>query len=212
MKHNPDNNDHSTSLSVSRDFLRTMSSRRSIRSFSSEAVDRELVLNAVRTANTAPSGANMQPWYFAVIESATIKTALRAEAERVEWEFYNEKAPDQWLEDLRPLGTNHLKPYLTEAPYLIAIFTRNFRQGDSERSYYPMESTGLATGLLLASLHQAGLATLTHTPRPMSFLNKLLDLDATYRPYMLVVTGKAAADAQLPELTRKTWDEVSGIY
>lgn len=199
-------------LKASQDFYSTLKTRRSIRNFSSEPVDQEIIVNALKVAHTAPSGANSQPWYFAVIKSQELKDAVRVAAEKVEWEFYHRGASQTWLDDLAKLGTNHHKPYLSEAPYLIAVFSRIKSADAQERTYYPMESTGIAVGFLLAALHQAGLNTLTHTPRPMGFLNQLLGLDSTYRAYMLLVVGKAHEAATVPSLVKKSWDEVSCVY
>ena len=186
------------------EFLQWICSRRSVRKFSSESIPKSLIENAILSASSAPSGANSQPWFFAIIESQGIKDQIRLAAEAVEWDFYNRKAPETWLKDLAPLGTNHSKPYLTEAPYTIAIFSRHFPNAqtseDAPKSYYPIESTGIAVGFLLAALHKAGLGTLTHTPRPMGFLNRILGLDSTYKPYLMVITGKKHTETKFPHL------------
>jgi iodotyrosine deiodinase len=203
------------SIRISEDFYLKAQQRRSIRKFSSTPIEREVVINAIRSAGTAPSGANRQPWFFAVITSPSIKRKIREAAESVEREFYNGKAPEEWLRDLKPFGTTHLKPYLTEAPVLIAVFTRNEtlnENGDSKKTYYPIESTGLAVGILLTSLHNSGLATLTHTPRPMNFLNNVLGLDRSYRPFMIVVAGHPELPVRVPDLTRKPLEEILAEY
>jgi nitroreductase len=192
-----------------------MSKRRSIRRFSSIPIEKKILMNAIRTAGTAPSGANRQPWFFALITDPIIKGKIRTAAEQVETEFYGVKATSEWLRDLKPFGTTPSKPYLSEAPALIAVFTRAHlegKNGEHLRTYYPIESTGIAVGLLLTALHHSGLATLTHTPRPMNFLNEVLGLDRTYRPFMIVITGKPALPIQVPDLTRKPLTEIMKEY
>ncbi len=193
-----------------RNFYSTMNQRRSIRNFLSQPIDREILENAIRTAGTAPSGANVQPWYFAVIQSSDLKEKLRREAEEVETAFYTSTATAQWQRDLAHLGTGPKKDYLSVAPAIIAVFTRT--EVDSERSYYPLESTGIAVGFLLASLHQAGLATLTHTPRPMFFLNSVLNLDRTYRPFMLVITGYPKEPILVPDISRRPFEAICDFF
>ena len=191
-----------------------MLSRRSIRSFKQAKPDLELILNAVRTAASGPSGANSQPWHFAIIRDPEMKRRLREAAEDSERDFYDVKAPNRFIEDLKPFKTNYQKTYLTEAPYLIAVFSRSVSDNAtvSGASYYPRESTGIAVGLLLASLQIAGLSTLTHTPSPMTFLNDCLGLDRTFRPYLIVVVGEKAEGAFIPELTKKNLEEISSIF
>jgi len=198
-------------LKISEEFKREMTRRRSIRSFSNQDVDKQLILNAIHTAGSAPSGANRQPWYFAFIKSADIKAQIRKMAEEVERDFYYRKAPKQWIKDLEHLGTNSEKAYLTEAPALIAVFSRT-KVDEDLKTYYPIESTGIAVGLLLTSLHKAGLATLTHTPKPMNFLNQVLKLDCTYRPFMIIVTGYPNLPVQLPDIKRKALQEIYCEY
>lgn len=197
-------------LETSREFLSEMKRRRSVREFSSRAIDREILLNAIETAGTAPSGANSQPWHFALIETQEIKDQIREAAEKVENQFYHGAAPEKWLNDLKPLGTNESKPYLSEAPALIAVFSKQARL--DSMSYYPLESTGIAVGLLLTSLHQAGLSTLTHTPRPMYFINRVLGLDDTHRPFMLVVVGHARTNTLIPDIKKKKLNDICSIY
>ena len=199
------------SVTRSIEFLSSMKKRRSVRSFSNEPVENELLINAIRTAGSAPSGANKQPWYFALIRDTELKQKLRSAAERVESEFYAERASDRWLADLKPFETGPSKPYLTEAPAIIVVFSRSRQKtsdGQDDLTYYPIESTGIAVGFLIAALHNAGLATLTHTPNPMHFLNKLLDLDSTFRPFMLVVTGYPAPTNFVPPITKKPTEEI----
>ncbi len=204
-------------VATTADILNRMSTRRSIRSFSNRPVPKEALENAVKTAVSAPSGANRQPWYFAIIQNLEMKNLIRVAAESVEYEFYNNKASATWLDDLKPFGTNYYKPYLTEASALIAVFSRTFVGGDLSpqkplRSYYPNESTGIATGFLISALHQAGIATLTHTPKPMFFLNQILELDKTYRPFMIVVAGYPKEPLEIRDISKKPFSEVARSY
>ncbi|GAA4767062.1 nitroreductase family protein [Stakelama sediminis] len=188
-------------LTAAERFYETMATRRTCRAFADTPVPRAIIETAIRTAGTAPSGANHQPWYFAVVASADKKRAIREGAEAEERAFYEGKAGQEWLESLAPLGTDADKGYLEIAPWLIVIFEQRRggpEPGDDRQNYYVTESVGLATGLLLASLHQAGLATLTHTPNPMKFLNTLCERPATEKPVMIVVAGHPATDATIP--------------
>ncbi len=202
--------DGKTNLEASQEFLDCMKTRRSIRDFSSKTVDQELLLNAIKTAATAPSGANGQPWLFALITSQDLKNKIREEAERVETTFYRRSAPQKFLLDLAPLGTDEHKPYLSDAAALIMVFTR--KENTNEKTYYPVESTGIAVGLLLSSLHLAGLSTLVHTPKPMSFSNELLGLNSDFRPYMLIVAGHASEGVVVPKIEKKEFNEIMKIY
>jgi iodotyrosine deiodinase len=204
-------------LSRSQSFLDTMRRRRTVREFSSEPVPFELIENAIRTAATAPSGANLQPWTFVVVSDPAIKAKIRAGAEVEEREFYEHRAPQEWLDALAPLGTDWHKPFLETAPYLIVVFQQNWsiETNDSGKEiktkhYYATESVGLACGFLLASLHQAGLVTLTHTPSPMGFLRDILNRPKSETPFLLVPVGYPAKDAQVPEFAskKKSLDEV----
>ncbi|MFI6319962.1 nitroreductase family protein [Nonomuraea sp. NPDC050556] len=184
-----------------------MATRRSVRQFSSRPVPPELITTAIATACTAPSGANLQPWRFVVVADPALKRELRAAAEEEERAFYSRRASEEWLEAIQPLGTDWRKPYLEIAPVVIAVFEVH-RGPSSPRPYYAKESVAIAVGLLLAALHHAGLATLTHTPSPMRFLNQLLDRPSFERPHMLIPVGYPAPDAVLPDLARKPVDEV----
>ena len=202
-------------IAVSAEFCEKMAKRRSIRHFSSQPVDRKILLNAIKTAGSAPSGANRQPWHFALITTQSIKDQIRRAAEQVEHEFYERKATDEWINDLKPFGTNSKKLYLSEAPALIAVFSRNVcenEKGSLQRTYYPVESTGIATGFLLTALHNAGLATLTHTPKPMFFLNEILELDKTYRSFMIIVAGQPKQPIKVPNITRKSLHQIMDEY
>ena len=184
--------------------------RRTVREFSDRPVPRDIIETALKIANTAPSGANLQPWHFVVVSGKETKKKIRAAAEAEEREFYEHRASPEWLAALEPLGTDENKPFLETAPYLIAVFLQKFGRladGRKVKHYYPTESTGLATGLLITALHEAGLATLTHTPSPMKFLNEILDRPVSERPFLLLVAGYPAADARVPDIRRKSLDE-----
>ena len=192
------------------EFYEETNRRRTVREFSDRPVDRDVVDNCLRAAGTAPSGANMQPWHFAVVTDAAIKSRIRAAAEEEEREFYEKRAPQEWLDALAPLGTDAHKPFLETAPVLIAIFAQNSSKradGRTVKHYYTVESVGLASGILITALHHAGLATLTHTPSPMGFLNEILDRPANERPFLLLVAGYPADDAQVPDISRKELDD-----
>jgi len=189
----------------SRQFAEEMQRRRSVRQFSDRPVPRPIIESCLEAAGTAPSGAHQQPWHFVVVSDSGLKQAIRSAAEAAEAEFYA-TAPAEWLAALAPLGTDANKPYLETAPYLIAVFAERYRQeADGTRipHYYVMESVGIATGFLLAALHHAGLATLTHTPNPMGFLNEVLERPPNERAVMLVVAGYPAPGARVPDLQRK---------
>ena len=180
--------------------------RRTVREFSDRPVPRDIIETALKIANTAPSGANLQPWHFAVVSGAATKRKIREAAEIEEREFYEHRASEEWLAALAPLGTDEHKPFLETAPYLIAVFLQKYGElpdGRKVKHYYPTESTGLATGLLIAALHRAGLATLTHTPSPMKFLNEILGRPKSERPFLLLVVGYPAEDARVPDIRRK---------
>lgn len=192
------------------EFYTDLNRRRTVRDFSSRPVPRDIIETALRTANTAPSGANLQPWHFVVISGADTKKRIRQAAEAEEREFYAHRASEEWLAALAPLGTDERKPFLETAPYLIAVFLQKFGtlgDGRKVKHYYPTESTGLATGLLIAALHRAGLATLTHTPSPMKFLNEILGRPKSERPFLLLVVGYPADNARVPDVGRKALDE-----
>jgi len=191
---------------ASRRFLAEMTTRRTIRHLSSEPVDPELIENAIGTAATAPSGANRQPWRFVVVTDPGLKRRIREGAEAEERAFY-EGPHTEWHEALAPLGTDWRKPHLTDAPALIVVFEVH-KGGDDPKPYYVKESVGIAVGLLIASLHLAGLATLTHTPSPMRFLNQILDRPAHERPFVVIPVGYAARDATVPDIQRKPLDKV----
>lgn len=196
-------------------FLELMQSRRSVRNFSSEPVPIEVIQNSLKAAGSAPSGANRQPWHFAVVANPLLKSEIRQGAEAEEQEFYERRAPQDWLEALAPLGTDAHKPFLETAPYLIVVFGQKFAHnatGEKLKNYYVIESVSIATGMLLAALHSAGLATLTHTPSPMRFLNSILKRPATEKPLMIIVVGHPAIDASVPDISRKSLDEIASFH
>lgn len=198
-------------LARSRAFLEEMCERRSVRAFSREPVRYELIENAVATAGTAPSGAHQQPWTFVVVEDSEIKRRIREAAEEEERRSYESRMPDEWLEALRPLGTGWRKPHIEDAPYVVVVFEQAYGQrsdGSKIKHYYVKESVGIAVGLMLASLHQAGLATLTHTPSPMGFLREILGRPENERAYVLIPVGYPAEDCVVPELRRKPLEEI----
>ena len=196
------------------EFYADINRRRTVRDFSDRPVPRDIIETALRAASTAPSGANLQPWHFAVVSGPETKKKIRAAAEAEEREFYTHRASEEWLEALAPLGTNDEKPFLEKAPYLIAVFLQKFGElpdGRKVKHYYPAESTGLATGMLITALHLAGLATLTHTPSPMKFLNEILGRPKSERPFLLLVVGYPADDARVPDIKRKSLDEIASF-
>ena len=196
------------------EFYECMQRRRTVREFSDRPVPRDIIEDALRAAGTAPSGANLQPWHFVVVSSADAKRRIRAAAEAEEQEFYTHRATDEWLKALEPLGTDSDKPFLETAPYLIAVFLQKFAtltDGSKVKHYYPVESTGLATGILITALHRAGLVCLTHTPSPMAFLNDILGRPKNERPFLLLVAGYPAADAQVPDIQRKSLQEFTSF-
>jgi nitroreductase len=191
-----------------------MASRRSLRYFSAEPVDYNLVKTAIQAASTAPSGANKQPWAFCLVSNTELKKRIREMAEDEEYRSYNGRMSEQWLKDLVPFGTNHLKPFLETAPYLIVVFKQPYEIVDGERvpNYYVSESVGIAVGILLSALHLAGLSTLTHTPSPMNFLSELLDRPSNERPYLLIPVGYPSPEAKVPDISRKPICQVLTEY
>jgi nitroreductase len=198
-------------LARSAEFAADVARRRTVRQFSDRPVPEAVIRNCLLAAGTAPSGANMQPWHFVVVTDPALKRRIREAAEAEEDRFYRE-APAEWLAALEPLGTDAHKPYLETAPYLIVVFAQRYgttAEGRRYSHYYVMESVGIAAGILITALHHAGLVTLTHTPSPMGFLNRLLQRPSSERPLMVVVTGYPAADAVVPRITRKSLDAIA---
>jgi iodotyrosine deiodinase len=194
------------------DFYADIRRRRTVRHFSDRPVPREVIEACLRAAGTAPNGANMQPWHFVVVTDLAIKRRIRAAAEAEERAFYEERAPADWLEALAPLGTDANKPFLEIAPYLIVIFAQSYgldEAGNKVKHYYVQESVGIATGILVTALHHAGLATLTHTPSPMGFLNALLERPKWERPFLILTVGYPAPDATVPDIRKKSLQEIA---
>ncbi len=201
-------------LRGARDFYECMQRRRTIREFSDRPVSREVIENCIRAAGTAPSGANLQPWHFVAINDPKLKKEIRLAAEAEEKEFYEHRAPKAWLEALAPIGTDSNKPFLEIAPWLIAVFAQPFRtlpDGTRSPTYYAIESVGIATGILVTAIHTCGLAALTHTPSPMGFLNRILGRPSHEKPFLLLVVGHPAGDAQVPDIERKSLDAISSF-
>jgi len=196
------------------DFYELMNKRRTVREFTKQDVPVEIIEKAVLTAGTAPNGANRQPWFFAVVRDPAIKKKIREAAEAEEYEFYNKRADDIFLEDLAKFKLSWSKPHLEDASTLIVIFSKTFtvEENEKKRCYYPLESVGIATGLLITALHKAGVATLTHTPNPMRFLNQILDRPKGERPFLILAAGYQAEGYQPPNIKRKKLDEISKIY
>jgi nitroreductase len=197
-----------------RDFYEAMKGRRTVRDYSDEPVERGLIEDAIRAAGTAPSGANHQPWHFVAISDPELKRQIRVSAENEEEKFYGGRAGETWLDAIAHLGTNEKKPFLETAPWLIAVFAERVGtgpDGSSRKNYYVSESVGIATGFLIAALHDAGLATLTHTPSPMSFLGGLCGRPEGERPYLLLVVGHPAKGCQVPNITRKSLGEIASF-
>lgn len=195
-----------------RAFYESSRRRRTVRMFSDAPVPREAIEDCLRAAGTAPSGANLQPWRFVVVSDPAVKRRIRVAAEEEEREFYAAKAPREWLDALAPLGTDANKPFLESAPYLVAIFAQSYAalpDGRRVKNYYVTESVGIATGILITALHTVGLATLTHTPSPMGFLNGILGRPDNERPFLLLVVGYPAADCVVPDIGKKPLSEVA---
>lgn len=185
-----------------------MARRRSVRAFSPDPVPSEVLEQCVRAAAQAPSGANKQPWTFVVVTDPAVKAKIREAAEAEERAFYGGRAPDRWLQDLQPFGTDEHKPFLEIAPALVVLFAQKHGEDAADRHYYVQESVGIACGFLLTALHNAGLATLTHTPSPMGFLQEILERPANERAYLLVPVGYPAADCEVPDIQRKPLEDV----
>lgn len=193
-------------LQRSKSFYDFMDNRRSVREFSDRAIPREVIENLIKTASTAPSGAHKQPWTFCVVSDPEVKKQLRIAAEEEELESYNSRMSNDWLENLKPLGTDWHKPFLETAPYLIIVFRRTYEfnaEGKKKNNYYVQESVGLATGILLAAIHNAGLVALTHTPSPMNFISKILNRPENEKPFLLIPVGYPAEECWVPDIKRK---------
>ncbi len=194
------------------EFYRDVNRRRTVRDFTDSPLPRELIENCLKAADTAPSGANQHPWHFVVVEDANLKREIRIHAEEEEREFYENRAPQEWLDALAPLGTEAEKPFLETAPCLIVIFARVYGvlpEGQKIKHYYVNESVGIATGILITALHHSGLVSLTHTPSPMKFLNGCLKRPENERPFLILVAGLPAGDAKVPDLKRRDLSEIA---
>ena len=200
--------------SRSESFLNEIITRRTVREFSDRIVPIDIINNCIKTAASAPSGANKQPWQFVVVRDSGIKTKIREAAEKEEKEFYGHRATKEWLEDLNQFGTDWHKPFLETAPYLIVIFRKIYDledDGTQRKNYYVNESVGIASGFLLAALHHAGLITLTHTPSPMNFLGEILNRPKNEKAFLLIPVGYPAKDAEVPDISKKPFGEISKI-
>jgi iodotyrosine deiodinase len=199
-------------LNRSQSFYEELLRRRTVRDFSDKKVSKQIIDNCIAAANSAPSGANKQPWHFVVVSNPLIKKKIRIAAEEEEKEFYATRAPQEWLDAISPLGTDEHKPFLEIAPYLIVIFSKSFDllpYGKKFKSYYAIESTGIATGFLISAIHNAGLVCLTHTPSPMKFLNHILGRPENEKPFLILVVGYPAENATVPDIVKKELNEVT---
>lgn len=209
-----DNRSDDNLIAISRTFYAMMNSRRTVRDFSDRSIPREVIENCIRAAGTAPSGANLQPWHFVAVADPVVKREIRIAAEKEEKEFYERRAPKAWLEALAPLGTDWRKPFLEKAPWIIAIFAQPVRilpDGTRTPTYYAIESVGIAVGLLVTAVHSCGLVSLTHTPSPMSFLNRILGRPSHEKPFLLLVVGHLADEALVPDISRKELGRISSF-
>jgi iodotyrosine deiodinase len=195
-------------------FFEWLDKRRTVRDFTADPIPEGVIENIIRTASTAPSGAHKQPWTFCIVRNPELKKKIREAAEKEEYESYTNRMPQDWLDDLAPIGTDWNKPFLETAPALIIVFKRSyeFANGRKKNNYYVTESVGLACGLLLAAIHHAGLVALTHTPSPMNFLSELLERPENEKPFLLIPVGYAAPDATVPDLTRKSLESLAVYY
>ena len=201
-------------INISQEFYKFLKRRRTVRDFSDKPVSKEVIENCILTAGTAPSGANLQPWQFVAVSDSVIKREIRIAAEEEEKEFYTNRAPKEWLDALAHLGTNEHKPFLETAPYLIAIFSKSYEilpDGNKVKHYYAQESTGIACGMLITAIHNAGLVSLTHTPSPMNFLNEVLGRPKNEKPFLLLVVGYPAMDAKVPDIQKKKLEEIASF-
>ncbi|MEN2280531.1 nitroreductase family protein [Algoriphagus sp. SE2] len=197
-------------LKKSREFFNQMDQRRTVREFDTRPVALEVIENIIKTASTAPSGAHKQPWTFCLISNPEIKRKIRLAAEEEEKISYGGRMSDTWKEDLKPLGTNWEKPFLEEAPYLIVVFKQSYgmENGEKVQHYYVSESVGIACGFLIAAIHQAGLVAVTHTPSPMNFLSQILERPSHEKPFLLVPVGYPKSETYVPDIERKTLEEI----
>ena len=199
---------------TSKNFYNEMNLRRSLHDLSDKPVSKNTIENLILTASSAPSGAHKQPWTFCAISNSELKSKIRGAAEKEEYEFYNGRASEEWLEDLSPFGTDHRKPFLEIAPWIIVVFkkTYNLEEGEKTKNYYVQESVGIACGFLLAAIHKAGLVSLTHTPSPMNFLSEILGRPSNEKPYLLIPVGYPKEGAQVPDIKRKELNDMSLFF
>jgi iodotyrosine deiodinase len=215
VEHNKSGFNVDLMTTAARSFNNFMNERRSCRDFSSKPIPKDVIENIIRTASSAPSGAHKQPWTFCVVSNAAIKKQIRLEAEKEEYESYNNRMPEEWKKDLLPLQTDWEKPFLEIAPYLIIVFKKSYdvdNDGNKTNVYYANESCGLACGFLLTAIHNAGLVALTHTPSPMNFLSKVLDRPINEKPFLLIPVGYAADDCWVPDIERRSLEKVAQFY
>jgi len=201
-------------IQKSEQYFEAMDKRRSVRDYSDKPVSKEVIENIVKTASTAPSGAHKQPWTFCVVSDPEMKKKIRVAAEKEEYESYNSRMSERWLKDLEPLGTDWHKEFLETVPYLIIVFKKVYEEekGEKKNNYYVNESVGIACGFLISAIHQAGLATLTHTPSPMNFLTEILGRPKNERPFLLLPVGYPAEETFVPDIKRKELVEISKFY
>ena len=201
-------------IKKSEELLELAKKRRSVREISDKPVPFEIIENIIQTAGLAPSGANKQPWTFCIVKSQEIKKKIRVAAEEEEYTSYNGRMNEEWLEDLKPLGTDWNKPFLEKAPYLIIVFKKTYDlvEGQRKQNYYVNESVGLACGFLLMAIHNAGLVSLTHTPSPMNFLSELLGRPANEKPFLLIPVGYPENEVFVPDINKKAFSEITNIY
>jgi nitroreductase len=215
IRHTQESYSENVMLKKTKDYFNWLNKRRSVRDFSNKLIPREVIENIIKSASTAPSGAHKQPWTFCVVANPQLKKKIRMAAEEEERRSYNERMSDEWLEDLKHLGTNADKPFLEIAPYLIIVFKRPYEinnDGTKRQNYYVNESVGLACGFLISAIHNAGLVTLTHTPSPMRFLEKILERPTNERAFLLLPIGYEAEKAYVPDIQRKSIDDIMSFY
>jgi iodotyrosine deiodinase len=200
-------------LKRSEAFYNELKQRRTVRTFSDKEVPREVIKNCIKAAGTAPNGANLQPWHFVVVSDKQVKSKIREAAEKEEYEFYHGKAPDDWINALEHLGTDEHKPFLEKAPYLIVIFEKKYEETEQGKikHYYTKESVGIAAGFLINALHHAGLVSLTHTPSPMNFLNDILKRPSNEKPFLILVVGFPEENTTVPDIRKKTIEEITSF-
>jgi len=215
IKYNSNQLTEQESVKKSLSFYDFLNSRRSVREFSSKPFSKKIIENIIKSASTAPSGAHKQPWTFCVVSNLEIKSKIRKAAEKEERESYEKRMSERWKKDLEHIGTDANKPFLEEAPYLIIVFKKAYdfdKDGNKINNYYVNESVGIASGMLITAIHHAGLVTLTHTPSPMNFLSKILNRPKNERPFLLLPVGYPKEPVYVPDLKRKTLDEIAVFY